>query len=292
MMKRRSEDYHDGSHRSHRIAHLLQFGEVPYRDDELARRALLLRPYLERAAREASALGVDLSDPGCDGPAEGERVAQDNSELVGDKERPCCEQWRLDVDWSLIQGAYINKVYSTDSWLGCQRWASAIAAAVAPYLGKCWRGRFIWRANVYPWGRFGLIDSPSIFVHHAFAVCPCTRKRFRGKGCKVLDPYSVTGLKYFQSPDIYDLSEWTADATDGKVWKVSKKLVQKQETIYIAIARYYNAHSLGVRCSVMAVIYDEWRRFLGAPPATFQFMWRRSELRRIAKRWGCPPGDW
>ena len=280
---------------------LEQRGSVPYTDLELVQRRIEMAADLAELLAEAEELGITPEEM-AEHLGEGEvppqvtpqqRVQQtieieQRGEPVsrrddGEPEEPCCTEDEIKRNLFWIKVAYRNLVKKTNSWLGCQTWAGRVHAAIArelqPNTDKCWWGRYIWRASVYPFGTVFPFGDGDIFLHHAYMVCPCTCKDVCDD-CLVLDPYTKTGFAFFQSARIYSYKDWIKDY---QVTHVSETPDIDQESIYLKIAQHYQGK---ISCKlVLDLIKKEYKRYLKISgrmtDQQFEETWERSPLSKI-----------
>ncbi len=274
-----------------RIKQLQLTGSQPYSDRELADRRQVIQQQINTVFAEAAEQGiteealfqvegqtraethVHFRDTG----SLGEEGASQTS--TSTSKTPCCTPQQIAAELVRIKAAYTAAVARVSKWKGCQDWATIVQQAVAPVLGPCWIGKFIWRIKVWPFGRWTPFDDGDTFIHHAYAICPCTCPSFGGCAeCIVLDPYTITGFATFQSADTYPMSDWISE---GNVWRATTNADHDNCSIYKYTMQYYCRRSKsgglvqkGTCKAVRKLLMRELARYTGATGAVLQRLYR------------------
>lgn len=236
-----------------RLKRLHRTGSQPYTDRELIARRELIGRQFNAVLAQAREKGMDLDEmwarAGEDEPRQiwtfpdtgslGDEEMDDEGLGVPDEDadEPCCTEQQIQQEKVRILAAYAAAVNRVNRWLGCQDWAVRVHQAVNAVIGPCWIGKFIWRINVWPLGRWTPFDDGDTWIHHAYAICPCTCDGFGGcPECIVLDPYTISGFAFMQSASTVPMSEWI---DEGSVWRASTDPDHDNGTIYRYTMRYY-----------------------------------------------------
>jgi hypothetical protein len=249
-----------------RVLHLK--GSIPYSDRETILHRIHMQDKIRAVFSEAEELGLsprELFQQDPNFPALENRMPDAGSIEIcdgtarpntGETDSPCCTGQQIDAGLVRIKAAYTAVVASTSSWKGCQDWAIRVAEAVQPVLLPCWQGKYVWRINVWPFGRWTPLDDGDTWIHHAYAVGPCNAKSF--DDWLVLDPYSFTGIAWFQSPDIIPFPEWIAK---GNVWHATDLSEHDNGSIYKYTLEFYCRFHPIICKLVQELLIREFRRY-------------------------------
>ena len=278
-----------------RIKRLHLTGSVPYSDRELIARRQVISTEMDAVYQEAEEIGLapdllfqtsgaspttpiySLRDNGSNG-REGRPPTSSGTSTT-----PCCTPAQIAAGLVKIKAAYTAAVAKVSKWKGCQDWSVIVAQAVQASLPPCWVGKYVWRIKVWPFGRWTPFDDGDTFIHHAYAICPCTCPSFGGcTECIVLDPYTITGFATFQSARTYPFADWIKE---GNVWRASTNPDHDNCAIYRYTMRYYCARSRtggwaqkGTCKAVRKLLMRETARYTGASGATLQRLYRTCGL--------------
>ena len=274
-----------------RIKRLQLTGSQPYTDRELVERREVIRREIDAVFQEAARLGINeeaLFQTDQDASTDIMASKLDTGSLGEEgtattPTQPCCSQQQIDAGLVRIKAAYTAAVSRIDKWKGCQDWSVIVQQAVAPVLPPCWVGKYVWRIRVWPFGRWTPFDDGDTFIHHAYAVCPCTCPTFGGcDECIVLDPYTITGFASFQSASTYPFSEWV---DEGNVWRATTTPNHDNCTIYAYTMRYYCRRSQtggwvqrGTCRAVRKLLMRELARYTGATGQALQRLYQSCGL--------------
>ena len=280
-----------------RIKRLHLTGSQPYSDRELVERRQVIRQQIDAVFKEAAKLGINEEEliQAMEGASEDAVLSMADTGSLGEEgtappsetgegtttttTQPCCTQQQIAAGLVRIKAAYTAAVARVNKWKGCQDWSLIVQQAVAPVLPPCWVGKFVWRIRVWPFGRWTPFDDGDSFIHHAYAVCPCTCPTFGGCAeCIVLDPYTLTGFAMFQSARTYPFSDWV---NEGNVWRARTTADHDNCAIYRYTMQYYCQRSQaggwvqrGTCRAVRKLLMRELARYTGATGQTLQRLYR------------------